>query len=192
MIHRGRQREFVQDPPSCHIVTLHEDPGHRTWALKKESRPTLDSGRLDHGLPLLVFPPSCQCLFVCFEICCFRFVCVCVCVSADGYPSACQPVSKLDVHTYISRCLRFCHDRWMIVHTPSTASALGHTCRSCCNRHTVLSFSLIHTLTLLSSVCYILTCRVKIRVLLGKPKSSLPRATSPFSVHRYHDIQLYP
>lgn len=30
VIHRVRQQEFVQDPPSCHIVTLHKDPGHRT------------------------------------------------------------------------------------------------------------------------------------------------------------------
>lgn len=70
---------------------------HGTWGLKKESRPTLDSGRLDHGLPLLVFflrtANVCSCVS--------RSAVSDLCVSADSYPSACQPVSKLVVHTYI-------------------------------------------------------------------------------------------
>lgn len=66
---------------------------HGTWALKKESRPTLDSGRLDHELPLLVFFSELPMFIRMFRDLLFQ-----ICVSAGSYPSACQPVSKLDVH----------------------------------------------------------------------------------------------
>lgn len=48
----------------------------------------------------------------------FRDLLFQICVSADSFPSACKHVSKLDIHTYTSRCLRFFHDgRCVIVHT---------------------------------------------------------------------------
>lgn len=80
----------------------HAAPGPWTPHMgpKKRIAPNaLDSGRLDHGLPLLDSPPSGKPMFVRV----FRDLLFQICMSADSYPSACQPVSKLDVRlqTYI-------------------------------------------------------------------------------------------
>lgn len=96
---------------------------HRTWGLKKESRPTLDSGRLDHGLPLLDFFSELPMFVRVFRDLPFQ-----ICVSADSYPSACQPVSKLVVHTYIYLTLSpfLSHHGSMIVHATNSFTLGPH------------------------------------------------------------------
>lgn len=64
-------------------------------------------------LPLLVLLP--EAIKVCFEICCFRFVCL-----PTAYPSACQHVSKLDLHISGDA------SPWWIVHTINSFTLKPH------------------------------------------------------------------
>lgn len=90
---------------------------HRTWGLKKESRPTLDSGRLDHGLSLLVF--FLRAANVCSCVSRSAVSDLCVCRQLPVCMSACFETSR--TYIYLSHVVSVpVTDGSMIVHATNS------------------------------------------------------------------------